>query len=99
MRKLLLLSLLLIIFVVYLNPPSFKTNKQEEIPLPVTSIEPITESDRLSYVDNIAIDKKKNEDLKVEGVEAGSATEEIINLQKEIEKNKFFFFVSIGICQ
>lgn len=88
MRKLLLLSLLLIIFVVYLNPPSFKTNKQEEIPLPVTSIEPITESDRLSYVDNIAIDKKKNEDLKVEGVEAGSATEEIINLQKEIEKNK-----------
>ena len=88
MRKLLFLSLLLIIFVVYLNPPSFKTNKQEEIPLPVTSIEPITESDRLSYVDNIAVDKKKNEDLKVEGVEAGSATEEIINLQKEIEKNK-----------
>ena len=89
MKKLIFLSFLLLIFVAYINPPSFKKENVEELPMEsVTPIEPITESDKLSYVDGIAIDKKKNEDLKMEGVEKGSATEEIINLQKEIEKNK-----------
>ena len=36
--------------------------------------------------DGIFVDKRANEDLKVEGVEEGSSTEKIIKIQKEIEK-------------